>query len=178
VDEVAGQGRGFVSQFDLDGNFIRRGDGVPVTDEELARREVVIQETEHLVRTLSSPYRIRIVRCQPADLEPETQSAHGRNHVGLLVDKPAYDLSQLERVLGKQRRAGGEIEENCVRLRQVAVLRLEHRRGAGRIDPREVVGQGFAVEDVDADALVRQAELGEDEPGLVAVAGGCIVIQT
>ena len=120
----------------------------------------------------------RIVRRQPSNLEPEAQSAHRGDDVGLLEDEPAHDLRPLERVLGQHGRAGGEVRDDRVRLGQVPVLRLQHGRRAGGVDPRELVGQRVAGEDVDRDALVLKSELGEDESRLVAVTRSRVVVET
>src|SRR5712691_1145957 len=54
---------------------------------------------------------------------------------------------------------------------------FEHRRRARRIDLRVLVGQRVAVEDVDRHAFVRQAELGQQQPNLVAVARSAVVVE-
>jgi len=154
-------------------------DRVTAADEELPRREVAVEEPQHLDRALLAPDRLGVGRLQASDQQTEAQAAHRRDDVRLLEEEPAHDLSPLERVVGQVGRALGEVEQDRVRLGQeAAVVGLEHRRRPGRIDRRVLAGQRVAVEDVDLDALVRETEVRQEQPHLVAVAGGGVVVET
>jgi hypothetical protein len=113
----------------------------------------------------------------PADHEPEAEPANHEDDVGLLIDQPAHDLRALPRFVREKRRVRGEVDENRVRLGEVALRRLEHRCRAHRIDARVLVAERPAREDVDRGPLVLTAELREQEAHLVAVAGRGIVVE-
>jgi len=139
---------------------------------------VVVEEAQHLERARLAANGVGIVRCQPPDEEPEAETAHRRDHVGLLVDQPVHDLGKLERVVREERRSLGEVEEDRVRLGQeAAVVGLEDRRGPGRVHRRVLVGQRVAGEDVDRHAFVVPAQLRQQQPHLVAVARSEVVVK-
>jgi hypothetical protein len=54
---------------------------------------------------------------------------------------------------------------------------FEHGHLALRVHAGVVVGERVAAEDVDRDALVLEPELREQQPDLVAVGGGGVVVQ-
>ena len=132
------------------------GEAVVVADEELAPRHLRVQQCKHVVCRGATTRRIRLVRLQTPGDEPETQSTDRGNDVRLLEEEPAVDL----RITREEGCPLGEMEEDCIRLREEDPgWILEHRRGARRIDRRELVGQRVAAEDVDRNAFVPAAEL-------------------
>jgi hypothetical protein len=70
------------------------------------------------------------------------------------------------------------VQQDRGRLRKrFLTLADQHRRGACRVEPRIVVGQRVAGEDVDGNPRVPKPELREREPDLVAVARGGVVVE-
>jgi hypothetical protein len=121
--------------------------------------------------------RFRPLRVAPCEL-PETGGADVRLEQVLLEEHPRVDARALDRVIGQEVRALGQVEEDGARLGdRLAVLGLEERRPTRGVAGKVVGGLGLAGEDVDWDALVQQVELREQHPHLEAVRRGGVVVE-
>ncbi len=89
------------------------------------------------------------------------------------------DVRALDAIVREERRALGQVEQDRARLGdRGAALRDEERRAAGRVEREVVGGLRVAGEDVDRDALVREAELREQHPDLEAVGRSREVVES
>ncbi len=96
----------------------------------------------------------------------------------LLEEHPAQNLRRRPRIIGKQSGAAREEVEDGARFRQhTAVLETERRHLADRIDRAEFARGRFAADLRDVDAVMREAELGEQQADLVDVAGVEIAVK-
>src|SRR5947199_8570068 len=96
----------------------------------------------------------------------------------LLEEHPAQHVGAREALLGQEGRALGQIEQDRVRLGQVAaVVELEDRNAPVRVDGKELRRARRALRDVLLDQREAVAELREEEADLVAVAGGQVVVE-
>ncbi len=78
----------------------------------------------------------------------------------LLEEHPGECLRPPEAVVGEERRALGEVEEDGVRLgKEAAVFELQDRDAAVRVHPQELRGAGLGSIYVVFDAFVGNAEL-------------------
>ena len=153
-------------------------DRVAVGDQEAPRLQVPIEQGEHLLAGLPPTLGVRIPRHEPSGREPKAQASRRGDDLGLLVHEPADHLRPLERVVGPERTAVGEVDEHRGRFQyDPPVGKLEDGRGPRRIQHAELVGQGLAGEDVDRHALVARAELGEQQSHLETVRRGGVVVQ-
>ena len=153
-------------------------DGVAVADEELVPAQVVLEEGQCLLAALAPADRRGLVLPQPAREETEAEPAEHRHHVRLLEDQPADDPCAQQRLVRQERRVLGEVEKDRVRFLEVRrLVDLQDGRAPGRILRVVLVGEGVAAEDVDRDALVQLVELGQQQPHLVAVGRGAVVVQ-
>ena len=86
---------------------------------------------------------------------PEARGADVGLEQVLLEEHPGVDVRPLDAIVGQERRALGEVEQDRARLGdRRAVLGLEQRRPPGRVPGQVRVGLRVAGEDVDRDALV------------------------
>ena len=90
----------------------------------------------------------------------------------LLEEHPLQDPRPLEPPVREVRRAVGEEEQDRAGLgEEPPVLDFEHRDATFGVDlPEKLGGPRLAPGEVVHDALKRDAELRQEEPGLVAVA--------
>ena len=116
------------------------GDGVAAADEELLPRQAALERSERTRPRLEvTGERLRPLGVAPGQL-PEAGRADVRLEQVLLEEHPRVHVSTLDAVVGQERRAFGEVEEDRARLGdRGAVARLEQRRAAGGV-PGEVVG--------------------------------------
>src|SRR6185295_12744224 len=92
---------------------------------------------------------------------------------------PLQDARPLQSTARKEGRAIGQVVEDRVRFEEkVARLGLEHRDTAVRILVEELRGASLTVQDVLLDQSEGDAELGEEQADLVAVARREIVVET
>src|SRR3712207_2025469 len=112
--------------------------------------------------------------------DPVPRRGYIRLMAVLLEKHPPQHLGPTEAVVGDERGAIGEVEEDSVRLGEEApILGFEHRNPTVRVDLlQEPRGARLAPIDVVLDALEGDAELREEQARLVAVAGGQIVVQS
>ena len=103
--------------------------------------------------------------------QPEIGGADVGLEAVLLEEHPLQRLGAVDAVLGRERRAAGDVPEDRIGFGEIAAGRdLEQRHLAARIHRQEFGRVAFALEDVDLLQPVRDAELGQGQPDLVAVA--------
>jgi hypothetical protein len=92
---------------------------------------------------------------------------------------PPQDPGALQLPLGQERRVLREVEQDRVGLGQkLALVGLEHRDAPVGVDPlQELRGTGLAAVYVVLDPLEGEAELRQQQPDLVPVARGEVVVQ-
>ena len=153
-------------------------DRVPVGDEEVARGQVLVQQLQHLERAGAPPLGLRMFGRPAADEQAEPEAADHEHDVRLLVDQPAHDLCPLPRIVGEKRRAVREIRQDRVRLRQVRPSSVSST-GTVRIGLMRAYSS-VSVPPAKMSTGTRSysdAEVGEQEPHLVAIAGGAVVVE-
>jgi hypothetical protein len=151
---------------------------VAIPGEEVALSESLVQDSERGVADRLAPLDLAAAGPDALRDEAEAEAGDARDHLGLLEEEPAQGLRALVRVLRQVLRALREVDEDGVGLAErLGAVLLEDGRLPDGVDPGVVVGEGVAAEDVDGDALVGKAELGEEQPDLVAVGGGGVVVQ-
>src|SRR5206468_6408046 len=112
--------------------------------------------------------------------EVEAGGRHGdvRLVAVLLEEHPAQYVGAREAFLGEEGRPVGQIEEDRVRLGEVAaVVELEDRDAPVRVQGEELRRAGLALRDVLLDQREAVAELREEEADLVAVARRQVVVE-
>src|SRR5690242_1655774 len=150
-----------------------------VADEPLAAVEVALHRGQRAVAVavpLLEPVRHRHV----ASRVPEPEARHGdvRLVVVLLEEHPLQDARPFVEVIGDEGRPLAEVPEDRSRLAErPAVVEHERRHAQGRVEAAEHVRPVRAVDDVHRPPLVRQAEVREQQPNLVAVARDRAVVQ-
>ena len=96
----------------------------------------------------------------------------------LLEEHPLEGERAAQPVGRKKGRALREVEEDRVRLGDAGpVLALQDRDAAVGVPGEELRGAGLSDQDVDLDAFVGLAEMGEEQARLVAVAGQVVVVE-
>ena len=153
------------------GGFSASTDGVSVPDGAWRLRKA-----RELVKLLALA-RGHDAGVAPGD-DPKPRAADPRHHALLLEREPLNDLAALERRLREVPAAFCQIPEDRIRLGEdVAVVELEHRGLAQRVQPAELGRQRVAAEDVDGHPLVLRPEQGKEEPYLEAVARRVVVVE-
>jgi hypothetical protein len=90
----------------------------------------------------------------------------------LLEEHPLQDLGAIDTILGRHRRAAGDVPKNGVRLGKIAAGRhFQQRHLAVWILGEEFRRMTLALENVDLDQPIGNVQLRQREPRLVAVAG-------
>lgn len=154
------------------------GDRVALAGQERVFAQVALEDVQHRGSRGAPALGRRAVRVEPAGLEAEAQAGDPGNDLALLVEQPAHHLGPRGPVVRQQLGALGQVGEDRVRLGQrLPVIGFEDGRHTGRIEARELVRERVAAEDVDVHALVVDAELGQQQPHLEAVARGRVVVQ-
>src|SRR6202035_5535524 len=103
--------------------------------------------------------------------EPEIRRADIRLETVLLEEHPLHRLGAVDAVLGRQRRAAGDVPEDGIGLSEIAARRdFQQRHLAVRILGQKFRRVALALENVDLDQPVGHAQLRQGEPRLVAVA--------
>ena len=129
-------------------------------DDEVASRQVLVEQQQELLARRASDARVPIARSEPPGQEPEAKATDGRDHVGLLEDEPAVRPALAAHgSAGKQRpcRRRGAARIACRLGQRLGAVADEHRRGARGVESPVLLGQRVAGEDVDRDALVLAA---------------------
>lgn len=102
--------------------------------------------------------------------QPEVNPSDTRHHAFLLDVHPGRDLRSLGAGLPMPRGPLGEVAEDRAGLGQAgAVVELEDRGFAQRVEAAELVSEGLPREDGDLHSVVRHAEDAEQHPHLEAV---------
>jgi hypothetical protein len=110
--------------------------------------------------------------------EPEIGRTDIRLQAVLLEEHPLHGLGPLDAVLRRQRRAAGEVPDDGVRFGEIAVrCDFQERDLPARILGEEFRRSAFALQDVHFDQSERNAEPGQRQADLVAVAGTLIRIE-
>src|SRR6185312_538267 len=110
--------------------------------------------------------------------QPEIGGADVRLQAVLLEEHPLQRLGAMDAVLRRQHGAAGDVPENGIRLGNVAAgCDLEQRDLSTRIFGEEFGRAAFAFENVGLDQHVGNAEPGQREADLVAIAGALIRIE-
>jgi hypothetical protein len=135
--------------------------------------EVILHHGERAV-TFLHPVLERVLLQLAAALD-QREPEIGRADIGLdavlLEEHPLQRFGAIDAVLGPQRRATHEVPEDRVRFGEITAGRgFEQRDLAVRIFGQELGRAALAFEDVDLDQAKRDAELGQREAHLVAVA--------
>src|SRR5262249_55676810 len=98
--------------------------------------------------------------------------------VVLLEEHPLKHLRTLVAVRRHEGGAFAEVRDDRVRLgERAAVVEYEGRNTERRVQPSEKLRARRAIDDVDLPSLVRQTEVREEQPDLVAVARDRAVVQ-
>ena len=96
----------------------------------------------------------------------------------LLEEHPLQGEGATERFGREEARTLGEMEEDRVGLGEMrTVLKLQHRDTAVGVAGEELRCPRLALEDVDLDSLVSPAQVGEQQPRLVSIAGKAVVVE-
>src|SRR5712691_12437569 len=106
------------------------GDRVTLGGEEAVRLQVLLHDAERLVALLHPVLERMALQLASAfdHGEPEPRGAEVGLEAVLLEEHPLQRLGPVDAVLGRQRRAAGDVPENGVRFRKVAAGRdLEQR---------------------------------------------------
>ena len=102
--------------------------------------------------------------------QPEISSAEIRLQAVLLEEHPLQCLGAFDPIVGRQRRAAGDVPKNGVGFGEVAARRhFQQWHLPVWIFLQEIGCVAFAFQDVDLDQPVRRAELRQSEPHLVAI---------
>ena len=148
-------------------------DRVALADEEAPAREVRLHHAERRVAALDLVGELRAVRLDQAEVVPGAHHRDVRLVAVLLEEQPLQHLRAAELVVRQERRALGEVELDRVRLPQVgAVLEPDAGDAPVRVLRQELGGARLALRahDLDLHQLVGDAELGQEQAHLVAVA--------
>ena len=149
-----------------------------VADEPVALLEVLREQRGHADAHPALKSRAFVFERGSAGGQHQTEPADDRDDAGLLVEEPAIGVRAGLLVVGEQIGPLGQVEQDRVRLDEVAVVvDLQNGRRPRRVLAREVVRERVSAEDVDRHPLILEAELGHREPDLVAVGRGRIVVE-
>ena len=148
------------------------GDRVALGDEEPARLQVPIHDGERGAALRETVGQLRAARMVGRQVLDEVARRRDIRLVAVLLEEhPLQHLRAAEPVAGHERRPLGQVPEDRVRLGEVrAVVELERRDAAVRVALQELRLARCAGVDVDLGPAVVEAELREQQPGLVAVA--------
>ena len=95
----------------------------------------------------------------------------------LLEEHPLQGERACQPFRRKKARALRQIEQDRVGLREAGpVLQFQHRDAPVGVLGQEGRGSGLPVQDIDLDMVVGDAEMGEQQAWLVAIAGGMVVV--
>ena len=151
-----------------------------VADEPLAPvAEVLLHRRERAValRVQLRELVAHLLRAAGVD-EPEARHRDGRLVVVLLEEHPLQHLCPLVGVVRDEARALAEKPEDRAGLAErPAVVEHERRHAQRRVEPAEHLRPVGAVDDVERPPLVRDPEVREQQPNLVAVAGDRAVVE-
>ena len=148
------------------------GDRVVAGGEEVVRREMLLHHAEGLIALLHPVLeRVHLQFASALDQrEPEERRAEIGLEAVLLEEHPLQRGGAVDAVVRRERRAARDVPEDRVRLGEIASGRdLEHRHAPARIHREEIRRARLALQDVDVDDVVGDAELREREPHLVAI---------
>ena len=149
------------------------GDGIAVGGEEAPRRQMLLHHPQRAVAFFHPVFQRVALQIAAAldQRQPEIGGADIGLQAVLLEEHPLQHFGAFGAVVGHQRRVPRDVPEDGVRLGDVIAGRhLQKRNVAARIHLEKFGRAGLALQDVDLDQLMRDVELCEREPHLVAIA--------
>ncbi len=154
-------------------------DRVAAADQEGSLGEPPLEDLEGGPPRLEMPCErlrpLRLASGQP----PEAGGADVRLEQVLLEEHPGVHTGALEAIGGKQRAALGKVEQDGAGFGdEVPLVGLEQRRATGGIAGQVSRRLALAAEDIDGDALVGKAELGEQHADLETVGRGGMLMES
>jgi hypothetical protein len=155
------------------------GDRHPVADEPVAPGDVLLHPGERAISLLEPAVQLVLHALRPARVgEPEPGDRDRGLVLVLLEEHPLEHLGPLEPVVGNERRALAEVPEDRPRLAErPAVVEDERGDPQGGVQVAEHLLPVRAVDDVHRPPLVRDPEVGQEQPDLVAVARDRAVVE-
>src|SRR5205809_1292125 len=155
------------------------GDRVALRDEEAPLGEVPLHHVERPVAALHLlPQPVGLDLPAREHLEPRARYGDVRLVAVLLEEHPAQHVGAREALGGEEGCPLGQVEEDRVRLGEVAaVVELEDRDAPVRIQGEEIGRARLALRYVLLDQGEAVAELREEEADLVAVTGRQVVVE-
>lgn len=148
------------------------GNGVSIAHQEGSAAELAFHRRQRGVAAGVLGGELSFGRLGVRDRQPEPRHRDVWLVAVLLEEQPLQHLGASEPVVGEVAGAVGQIPEDCVGLRQCTpVIENESRYAQGGIEISEELDATGAVDDVDLMPLVWHAELGEQQPHLVTIAG-------
>src|SRR6266576_4850636 len=155
------------------------GERQRVADDVVTSVEMLVERAQHALARLHLRRELGLERLGTAGVRnPEAHDGDRGLEVVLLEEHPLQHLRAFVRICGNEARALAEVpEDRARRAERTSVVEHERRHTQRRVEPAEHLRPVRPVDHVQRTTLVRDPELGKQEPNLVAVARDRAVVQ-